>query len=181
MKYYPIAILALCISFSPLQAINNCFICYSQANGDSITLWNDYDISGFRIYASVQVDGVWGPSVPITPYTNSQQQPKASINEHGEAIVVWKANDAVTNNPTLYGVTYNSSTSTWSSTPATISDSINEQVLDDFCIKIADDHSVVVTWSSYLPPSTYTMRGSWSAALGTWGTPTNIPPPPPIP
>lgn len=147
----------------------------SSINGDSITAFENYDILGPNIFASMQVSGVWLSAVPIANPLTYPIQPKTAINSLGEVIVIWIGNDITTFNPSLYASVYSSGI--WITTLLTVP--VLEFVIGNHQVKLAENSSVVVTWASYmLLSNTNEARGIYSAtypSLGIWPAASTLP------
>jgi hypothetical protein len=173
MKRIKTAIFAaamLCCTF--LAADFNVNTSQNPTNGDTVTAWDTYTLLGYDIMVSTQIGGTWNPAVPIANPLSNPTQPVTAINSSGQMAVIWQGFDTLSFNQALYGSFFNGFI--W--VTSQLSDPIDEYVIGNYQVKVADNGTVVATWSSYIYSSNSNeARGNYSSVYGTWGSPMNIP------
>lgn len=168
--------LVTCLSLSLCtQALfGNMHLFTSQNNvtGESVSAWENYGMMGNEIFANIHSSGTWGSSSNVSFPLTFPTYPRTAINESSQMVIVWLGNDLATFTQSLYGSFYISGT--W--TTSLLSDPLSEYVIGDHQVKIADDGSVLVTWSGYMFSSGQNEpRSIYAPTYGTWTSPVTIP------
>lgn len=147
-----------------------------DSNGNVLAVWQDELNTGyFNLFASVlPAGGTWSTPVNISLAGGINANiPKLAINKSGNAVVIWTAYNNTMGYNSLYGVTLTGLT-TWSSA-VQISDN-DENMYDNYSIKLADNDEMGVVWSSYSYLTFQSIIRGVTGNFGTWPAPVTIAP-----
>lgn len=138
-------LLTLLVSSSALSAL--VVTTTDPINGNSISVWDDYNLIGYDIFATVNTGSGWSAVSVIGNLTTNENNPLSSINSTGNAVVVWAGTNPITGYNSLYGNVRDVTTGLWG-LPILLS-TANEYVNDDYHVRISNGGKIVTTWSSY--------------------------------
>lgn len=136
-----------------------------NGDGDAVATWRQGDGTSSNIYAAVYAASAWGAAAAIDNVSTdaSDSVPQVSINNSGNAIVLWRQNDATTES--MYANQYTNSSTSWGT--AALVESSTNIALDDFSVAIDSNSNAVAIWlqSDGTAVSTYANR--YTTAWGT--------------
>lgn len=149
------------------------FTALDPITGDNITVWDDSTPSGIDVIAYADVGGVTTTSTLALSATYPKR-PVAAINSSGQIAVIWSGTDPITYIPSIYAAVYDPLLNTWNASTL-VSNPVTEFVTDDYQVKIANDGTVLITWTSYsLISSDVMMRYLLAPIYGTFGAPITL-------
>lgn len=152
-----------------------------DAEGNLVGVWQDSDVSNGPVIrgATQPAGGEWSTAVQISSSSYPSVQPIIEVASNGDAVALWFASDSSTGNSILMSsmLPY---LGTWS-TPVIISDSANEQILNNaYGISIDSSGRLVALWTAYLNINggslTKTIRSASGIFGGSWNAPVTVDP-----
>lgn len=135
-----------------------------NTTGDAVIVWQQSDGSNNQVFKSEYRSGSWthpsGLTDNISPDGQDAQFPQISVNNSGNALIVWQQSNGT--NQTFFKSEYSSGS--WTH-PSSLSDHmlLGTQTATDIKMSLNNTNQAIITWSdgSYRILSTDNFSGSW--------------------